>query len=175
MTPVAHIRAKALIHPQDRIIMAKKAILPAKFPVEQRTSSMKPIGLWYAIGTEWIDWVTTEMPGWMGDKFYRIEITPRVLKLDTARKVHAFTKRYELPKVHDPERPRSLRYRYSDIDWVRVAKDYAGIEIAPYQHTLRHTYLWYYGWDVASGCIWDKSGVKSIRRIRLTSSNLGPV
>lgn len=41
-----------------------------------------------------------------------------------------------------------------------VAKDYDGIEIAPYQESLRYDLEWYYGWDVASGCIWNFEGIR---------------
>jgi len=36
-----------------------------------------------------------------------------------------------------------------------VSKEYDGIEIAPYQWDARLSLIWYYGWDVASGCIWN--------------------
>jgi hypothetical protein len=41
------------------------------------------------------------------------------------------------------------------IDWKKVAKDYCGIEIPRYLWSCRMSHSWYYGWDVASGCIWD--------------------
>ena len=48
------------------------------------------------------------------------------------------------------------------IDWHAVAQAYAGIEIAPYCWSLRFEYefLWYYGWDCASGCVWELSAVR---------------
>jgi hypothetical protein len=48
------------------------------------------------------------------------------------------------------------------IDWKRVASRYAGIEICPYQNSLRMKAItgWYYPWDVASGCIWSPAGMK---------------
>jgi len=51
------------------------------------------------------------------------------------------------------------------IDWGRVAEDYSGIEIAPYLYEARMKHMWYYGWDVASGCIWGKGVVKNITKI----------
>ena len=41
------------------------------------------------------------------------------------------------------------------IDWKKVASKYDGIEIVPYQPKARMNLLWYYGWDIASGCIWN--------------------
>jgi hypothetical protein len=37
---------------------------------------------------------------------------------------------------------------------------YDGIEINPYQFEARYQYLWYYGWDIASGCVWNLNNVK---------------
>jgi hypothetical protein len=48
------------------------------------------------------------------------------------------------------------------IDWVRVAAEYAGILIAPYQRPVRHEIMWYYTWDCASACIWDTSIIERV-------------
>ena len=50
------------------------------------------------------------------------------------------------------------------IDWPRVASDYAGIEICPYLSSKRmdEDSFWYYGWDVASGCVWDSKGITDL-------------
>lgn len=60
----------------------------------------------------------------------------------------------------------------SQINWARVAEKYQGIIIAPYQWSMRlggpH---WYYTWDVASGCLWDKDAVKSIELVRRGSKS----
>jgi hypothetical protein len=47
------------------------------------------------------------------------------------------------------------------INWPKVAQDYSGIEICPYQWKFRLNYMWYYGWDVASGCIWNQNALNS--------------
>ncbi len=53
------------------------------------------------------------------------------------------------------------------IDWIKVAKQYAGLIIAPYQwgYRLEPGTHWYYGWDCASGCIWDASVIERIEAI----------
>lgn len=157
--------AHALIKPDDRIIMAQKEILPLRFPVKQEAfyNPYKPKGLWYAVGTEWIDWVESKMPNWAGDKFYKIEITDKVLKIDTEEKLIAFNRRYVEGNEEVPER----RRREGAPNWPLLAMHYSGIEISPYQYEFRFNYMWYYGWDVASGCIWNKSGIKNIERTLL--------
>lgn len=45
------------------------------------------------------------------------------------------------------------------IDWARVARYYHGIVIAPYQWSRRMSPDWYYGWDCASGCVWNLAAI----------------
>ena len=161
--------AKANIKPDDRIIMAKKNILPARFPVSQHPADFdppgKPKGLWYAVGAEWIDWCKDEMPHWIGDKFYKIEITDKVLRITNVDEFKWFCDKFGyFPEYY---KHTSLANHYIDIDWMKVAEEYPGIEIAPHQYSLCHEYNWYYGWDVASGCVWDESAIKSLKRLRL--------
>ena len=61
----------------------------------------------------------------------------------------------------------SFFHREGAPNWPLLATQCAGIEIAPYQHAFRSTHMWYYGWDVASGCVWDKSGIKKIEKIEV--------
>lgn len=51
-------------------------------------------------------------------------------------------------------------------DWVRLARDYAGLVITPYlwECRLDPRTLWYYGWDCASGVIWDMSCLTLLTR-----------
>ena len=138
--------------------MAKKDILPLRFPVEQKEVNNrrgKPAGLWYAIGTAWIDWVESEMPEWMGDKFYKLETTSKVLQIYDANKFETFSKTYAYDHA-----------TFSDnIDWIKVSTEYSGIEIAPYRPEYRMNYMWYYGWDIASGCVWKKDAISKIEKI----------
>lgn len=52
---------------------------------------------------------------------------------------------------------------HDHINWPMVADRYQGIVIAPYLWSRRMDGgLWYYGWDCASGCIWDAAAVASV-------------
>lgn len=57
----------------------------------------------------------------------------------------------------------------SIILWTEVAEKYSGIIIAPYQWEQRLELAWYYGWDCASGCIWDTSIVVRLDPVQHTS------
>jgi hypothetical protein len=61
------------------------------------------------------------------------------------------------------------RYYRPKIDWARVAEEYQGIIIAPYCWQRRldgPAHSWYYGWDCASGCIWDAEAIAELVAIK---------
>ena len=123
--------------------------------------NFKPVGLWYACGDEWVDWLESEMQNWLADVKYVYEVVPnlpRILELDTENDVRAFGDQYGVP---------GYRGAVDVIDWKSVGRLCDGIEICPYQWSLRmeRETGWYYPWDVASGCIWRPAGLKSLRLV----------
>ena len=75
-----------------------------------------------------------------------------VLILRSAYEIDAFTHEYG----KNPERLKGLDLQYY-IDWPSFAQTYQGIVITPYCRSRRldGNSSWYYGWDCASGCVWD--------------------
>jgi len=138
---------------------------------EHQRITYKPKGLWYGFGTSWLEWVRSEMPDWEKDykSIFLLEINESsVLKLSSKEELIEFTKNYS--PSHNSIGPSSTSYSERNlIDWSMVANKYAGIEINPYIYSARRDEFtnWYYPWDVASGCIWRKSGIKSINKIDL--------
>ncbi|HET7909679.1 MAG TPA: hypothetical protein VFL19_03135 [Nitrospira sp.] len=136
---------------------------------------MKPRGLWVSVDgkDDWPSWCKSERFGPIGAGRhvfrYRVDVDlSRVLHLDTAAAVMRFNDEYVREKLAGkfpglPESPFKLSIW---IDWSAVAAKYAGIIIAPYQWARRLELMWYYGWDCASGCIWDAAAVRSISVIR---------
>jgi len=55
-----------------------------------------------------------------------------------------------------------------EVNWNKVKRAYAGIEIQNYHEIKREGYnsmlqcIWFFGWDVSSGCIWDLSIIKKV-------------
>jgi len=74
-----------------------------------------------------------------------------LLQITSLAALYKFTKDYGQARVYPGFVDRS------NINWSAVADRYSGIEISPYQWEARDgsETSWYYGWDVASGCIWD--------------------
>lgn len=121
--------------------------------------SVKPNGLWYGIGNQWLEWMWYEMPEWLDDINYVYILRANydnILEIRTYEQLLEFTKKY-YKETSWSRRPGEK------IDWHAVSKDYAGIEIDPYQQKARFELMWYYPWDVASGCIWDPAGLDGVK------------
>ena len=123
--------------------------------VPEQEVGHKPHGLWYSIDSAWWDWCRSEEWGEVEQKrAFRLDIdTTDILFLTGGFAIDRFTREYGAEK-----------YGVTNygIDWPKVVARFKGIEIAPYCYTRRladHT-RWYYGWDVASGCLWDHSALR---------------
>lgn len=124
----------------------------------------KPNGLWVSVDGEddWAAWCAAEsFP--IGAIRHRVELVAdaRILRCQNAFDLDCLTERYKI------EVPSSSWHRVT-IDWSRVAGEYQGIIIAPYvwSRKLHEAYDWYYGWDCASGCIWDAAAVSLIEPVK---------
>jgi hypothetical protein len=128
---------------------------------KQREGGPKPVGLWYAVGFGWLDFTTHEHTSFYqyDQHIYAFEISLdglNVLRITNYDELVKFEKQYAITK----DDPYSMLKGW-DINWAKVAESYDGIEIAPYIYKARMTHKWYYGWDVASGCIWNTTGLKT--------------
>jgi hypothetical protein len=98
----------------------------------------------------------------------------RLLFLRNAKDIDAFTRTYRRSSIGSIQLLQSsqnntdfarqygrdlfgeIQSQFSNnIEWGQIAETYSGIIVAPYSRARRETYLWYYGWHCASGCIWD--------------------
>ena len=126
----------------------------------------KPEGLWVSVDGE-DDW-----PTWCrGEEFCIDQLAvehavtlasdANVLHLGIGHDLDAFHGLYAIET--DFERHYRAGSRQSwPIDWRHVAEDYDGIIIAPYRWSHRLKMDWYYGWDAASGCIWNLDAIASM-------------
>lgn len=133
-----------------------------KYDEEELSRHAKPNGLWVSVEGQY-DWFW-----WCEGEQYNLESLTvsyevvlkedtNILHLKTADEVRAFGKMYGIP----------AKWIWSDGDiselrWNEVKEKYQGIVIAPYQWDCRMASetSWYYGWDCASGCIWDLDCIK---------------
>jgi len=155
----------------------------ASDPVKLRTKDYpqcghpKPNGLWFDVNGSWKRWCDAAQFR-LENLRYRHTVTlldtSRILFLRHARDVDAFTGEYgrnlagHIRLLQSTEDNDAFARRYGRdlfgeiqrqfsnyIMWAEVAERYSGIIINPYSRARSQTYLWYYGWNCASGCIWD--------------------
>ena len=142
----------------------RKILLDFEYPTNDK-KSIKPHGFWYSLNDEWKEWCTTEMPHWIFPNNFELDIDmSKILLIQSTIDIIAFQKKYVIEGHHQYD---------SFIDWGTVKKDYKGIEIQKYYHIkymLGYNFpIWFYGWDVSSGCIWDLSIIKNIKKIKACS------
>jgi len=118
----------------------------------EQGKGMKPKGLWYGIGSSWVNWVRSEMPNWESEKAY---------VLDLNRSNMLIIRTYEELMKFNSEFSEGM-----GIDWGKVASIYDGIEIAPHIRESRYEAVWYLSWDIASGCIWGQNVINDSQLIR---------
>lgn len=120
------------------------------------TGRFKPAGLWVSVEgpDDWEYWCLSE--GFEPERLacvqeIRLTLDAKILRLSSPDGIDQFTERYR-------------RWLEPGIFWENVGLSYDGIIIAPYCWERRltdHTF-WYYGWDCASGCIWNASAISEI-------------
>ena len=118
--------------------------------------SLKPLGLWYGIDKSWEQWAYDNMNMTKDCKYSLIIDENSILKMQYSHELHNFTDEFG----------EYNRCGVMDINWEDVAQKYKGIEIAPYIWSCRMELFWYHGWDCASGCIWDVSAIKEIKKVK---------
>jgi hypothetical protein len=128
----------------------------------------KPSGLWYECqdgsSTSWKEFCEFGLTGGANryDSSYNVILNDyEILFIPDEHHFDKFVEMYTTPHPADPDGDKGFD---PVIDWPKVAEHYAGIEICPYLSSKRNDddAFWYYGWDVASGCVWDQSGIKEL-------------
>lgn len=118
--------------------------------------AFKPAGFWVSVKGE-MDW-----PEWCRDNKYNVaalkyphevslKSTAKVLVVSTLEELDAFHKRFIGNNV-----------KFYEIDWDAVKNEFDGLIISPYQWERRFEHGWYYGWDCASGVIWNLNVIENV-------------
>lgn len=183
----------------------------------EQGNSFKPKGLWYSLDIYWTmfgmnpeggeaslnydnkeklqmceDLLKNKMADEGSELYYQINvkytsldnINPnKVLKIDSTENFDQFFIKYG-----EVTKDSSMAF----IKWKKVAQDFAGIEIIPYQkdrvyfgrknetdqkirkfyrkngHNVTHKTFWFYsGWDLPSGCIWNPTCIINFQQVTL--------
>lgn len=136
-------------------------------------TGMKPNGFWLSDESRgaygWRQWCKSEGFRLWGFRYeHHIELADdaKILYLRTAKDIDDFSEEYKLDDELN-RRMAEIGNSIYHIDWKRVAKKYHGIIITPYQWSQRlGRHSWYYSWDCASGCIWNRRAIKSIEMVK---------
>jgi len=137
----------------------------------------KPNGLWFDVDGSWKQWceaVQFRLEGLRYRHVVTILDASRILFLRKAKEIDHFTREYgqDLSGCFRPLQSsadlEAFAHQYGTdlfseilgqfsnyIMWDEVAEKYSGIIINPYSRARSKTYLWYYGWNCAGGCVWD--------------------
>ena len=120
---------------------------------EQSPGLTKPRGLWVSVGRAWAKWCEEESFR-LGSVVNAVTLADdaNVLRIGNEAGMSRFQAQYGYEQFYS-----------TYIDWLGVARKYDGLIIAPYLYSSRLDRFWYYGWDCASGCIWQPRAVSDIR------------
>jgi hypothetical protein len=143
--------------PADVKIHVSKKPIPRLSGSFAQKVGYKPKGLWYDCDKGWITWMEGEMPHWGKDinYIYLVKIPKsKIFKINSGDELQKFHEEFSVGTEAEGWMANEM------VDWREVAKHANGIEICPYQGGKRMSIDWYYGWDVASGCIWNPAGMK---------------
>jgi len=123
------------------------------------SAEWKPQGFWFGVQSAWVDWMEHDAPHWKGDNLYSVEVDEsKCLVIENEQEFLKFGRKYgtqgNIGRV---------------INWQKVADDYPGIVIKEYfwKYRLDPSHAWYYTWDIASGCVWDTSAIKSAEQVSI--------
>lgn len=141
-----------------------------KYSQEDSHYHAKPNGLWVSIEGkyDWKWWCEAEN---FRTEFllveYEVKLKRRakILRLKTEEEVKNLANLYPFLRPQWQDAMGRFFCRTYEIDWKKVKEEYQGIIIAPYQWPCRlaNETGWYYGWDCASGCIWDLTCIKEFK------------
>lgn len=145
-------------------------------------TGFKPRGLWISAegDDDWKSWCISERFRLSNLRHtHEVHLKPQanVLLISTLAALDDFNANYgaDTDSQEYKEYAAAIRAKYGHalpmserwfgIDWRKVAAEYKGIVIAPYQwqRRLDDKMFWYYSWDCASGCIWDVSAIAELR------------
>ena len=133
--------------------------LRAMKPWEEGAGAYKPKGFWYEVDGDWLRWCEAENFDDLTKKLcYRLELDgERILNIRGLADFDAFHREYVRVEAYPGAHTKAP-------DWRAIADQYDGIEIAPYlwERRLGMETMWYYGWDCASGVLWNPRGTRLV-------------
>lgn len=155
-----------------RLIHYSKEALPKQLRamnVREHSRFAKPGGLWFSVEgqDDWYSWCQSE-----NFNLENLKYQTQIIFKPNARILHLKSV-YDIRKFTEDYVPHDVPLHYAVPDWERVSKTYRGIIIAPYQWDCRLAdwSFWYYGWDCASGVVWDLDAIKELKPLVVSEAD----
>jgi len=150
--------------PQNKRIISNHQTKIKPHNVTQNNATLKPNGLWYSVGSSWLEWCIANECKLNSIYIHELTINEDlIIKVTNEAEFDALVAKYGIDdEKYEAAIGLSLNY-FRRPNWQALTNKYAGIEIAPYLWSKRLNELWYYGWDCASGCIWDKAAIYNVQ------------
>lgn len=121
---------------------------------------------WYARGFDWIDWCVRENFNLESLRHvYEVVLSEdhRILRIDSFEEAVEFTREFRSEVTFNLTKRGGVDTRRDDyIDWPSVAMRHDGIEIWRNPTPWGLKIPWTYGWDVASGAVWDLDAIERL-------------
>jgi len=124
----------------------------------RNAGAYKPFGFWVSVEgpDDWEEWCKTEEYNLDSLRHvYKVTISENanILHISTSQGMDDFNRRFAIKKSY-----------FTEIAWENVYQEYDVLIISPYRwkHRLNQDFSWYYGWDCASGVIWNLEAIKNI-------------
>jgi hypothetical protein len=136
------------------------------YPDSERDAYFKPKGLWVSDEHDfgWSHWCSAEQFDTMGLIYeHEVELWPdhNILIIRDVEGLDKFHERFGRDLLDGLRPLLGSNPRKDWLDWRAVYPLWQGIIVTPYLWERRMEYMWYYGWDCASGAIWDLSAIRS--------------
>lgn len=144
---------------------------------QDKFRGFKPNGLWVSVTGDgeydWESWCRDNEFG-IGECVHRVTLRDdaNIAWLHTAADIDTFHTNWSEPGEvwrggTAPLSDEYVRMQW-EVNWQNVAEQFDGIIITPYQWSRRMGGpFWYYGWDCASGCVWQLDAVETFERINV--------
>jgi hypothetical protein len=128
---------KILIHASP--IEIKKLVYKNQSECKFALAGLKPCGLWFSPGKEWLDWCRKILPDHCESNKYFYVVVPKYTTLENPDK-------NKVLKIQNENDFDNFNFKYGDsfydekgsggvfikIKWINVEKDFGGIEIIPF-------------------------------------------
>lgn len=139
------------------------------------TSSNKPVGFWYSIGSHWLKNEASKNCCYL----YEVVLDPKIklLKLNTPDKVEAFIAQYYPNRLISFVKDSIFGGQsVAKYNWGEISEKYDGVEFAPYFKKINNKFIFelypkehmYQAVDIPSGVLWNpkKTKLRLVKKLK---------